>query len=745
MDRLIKLFFALCLFSLSASAQNYTDTTVDKGGGLLPVYKVLIGTTEQLRANTNPTYLTAQTTDKGGGIWVYFNNGTGKVDDTATCIKDVRGGAFERIRDKKKIQLEWFGTRSNWLGTLNRCIDSGWTIVCEKNATYEYQGTPTASDKSLYIEGNNATFKQKQTSGQTPALKQINSQTTSYNVDSISFSSSNNGITTLVSYGTSFEAGDVLKLYSGDTIKTDKITYESVLYRGEDLIAIKIENRSGNQKLYFQGRLFFEYTQGIKIAKRPTYTADIRNLNITNDAVGPAIELQRTFAPYVFDIKTKFLSQPAVNVFGCYLPKIDKIFVNVVEDAVAGIGKAGSIGYGVNASGNFGLIFTNSTIVGVRHAYTSTITTASAGDWLLAGSERSALIDNNTATNCQIPWDTHATGSNIIFSNNITDNCSIAFQVRTGSVSILTNTITNTDRGIYTYSSGCEGLIVKGNTGNVRIEILYVAPASGADTAKVGKVVMKNNNMTSYGTWLTGNRCIIESGDNTYTLYPNASSSLCAGNIYKFISNNDKIVQGNSTQSQWMFNMETRSTVALTNITMDSTRFTYFWRNSNTGNNNQLVVDGVTINSNNSNINAASAFNAVHSSAAATMSLARISNVRVNGTTQSASSYAEVAFSSGYAINNYIQYKADESVTITLTGGTTYDLSGYSFTTDVANGLNLTIINKGSGSITMPPLSGVSPVLASNRAIKLTKTSTGWLYQPVDVPESATVEVGNVE
>ena len=70
MKYLIGLF--LTLFTFSASSQTIPDSNraITKDGFFTTLYNPFTGTRAQLNANTNTTYLSAQTTDYGGGNWI---------------------------------------------------------------------------------------------------------------------------------------------------------------------------------------------------------------------------------------------------------------------------------------------------------------------------------------------------------------------------------------------------------------------------------------------------------------------------------------------------------------------------------------------------------------------------------------------------------------------------------------------------------------------------------------------------
>ncbi len=106
-----KLIFFLCLLSTVyfGKAQTYRDTVLTKNGALVALYKPFTGTVAQMRANTNPFYVTGVTTDYGGGNWYYVSIGSLATDNLYSCLVDARGGRWFRIWDYVNLRVKWFG------------------------------------------------------------------------------------------------------------------------------------------------------------------------------------------------------------------------------------------------------------------------------------------------------------------------------------------------------------------------------------------------------------------------------------------------------------------------------------------------------------------------------------------------------------------------------------------------------------------------------------------------------------
>ncbi|MFT3748379.1 MAG: hypothetical protein QM768_08690 [Agriterribacter sp.] len=693
----------------SIKRKNYTTYTLQFTDGTLINNKTLYGLTDKYTGESIIAEETLEISkDKDVDNIIYFKKGNAYYKRVYTIVK-----------------ADWFGHQDDWFPVFNKILQRGDILQLGKDSIYDYNGSLTVIDKNLRIIGNNATLRQRNSTGTVKAISQINTQTPSYNVNGITYTSSNNGITTITVNGSNFQAGNVLKIYSADTINNLSISSYAVNYEGEFIVPIKVENLNNVQKLYFQDKLFYTYKRSVKIAAMPLYTANIENLNIENDAVGPAIHLERTYTPTIINVRTEKLKQPAINVWGCFLPKIDRLTVNTVEDAVAGIGQQYSVGYGVNAGANFGLVLTNSSFFGLRHAYTTTWVNF-PDDWLFAGMERNASISNNLASNCQIAWDTHPVGTGITFQNNIATNCQVAFEIRTGNVSILSNTVDKCNIFLYSYNNMCDGLKIQNNVAAVSENILKIdAPV---DVSGTGKIIVKANSFSS-ASIADVKYVSIESSANTYNVAPLPASGLIIGTHLKLFSKSDLIRQGNTTANQWLLGMDSGSDVSFENLTLDSISFRYWWRNSGAGGNNSLTIKGANINSGTASIDATSVVKSLHSSVIPSMSKLSVSDVNIYGSNPSSSAFAEINYSNGYDINSYIAYKGDKNINLTLKNGTgNVDLSSTTFTLSSQTGTAVTITNNSKYNISLPELRNMHPVLQPNQFLRLIKDANGWFY-----------------
>lgn len=152
---LIVIFSFISVFGYS---QTRKDTVLSAKGDRVVDIKPLIGTVAQLRANTNPTYVTGQTTDLGTGSWYYVANGTGYTDNTGTVLKDARGGAWVRVFDGNTLQVEWFGVKGDGVtdntDSLQKAVNASYkkTLAFRKDGVYIWNKVYLPS--GITINGN---------------------------------------------------------------------------------------------------------------------------------------------------------------------------------------------------------------------------------------------------------------------------------------------------------------------------------------------------------------------------------------------------------------------------------------------------------------------------------------------------------------------------------------------------------------------------------------------------------------
>ena len=90
-------------------AQIDTNTVLLPEGYITPLYKPFSGTRAQLNANTNTTYLSAQTTDYGGGNWIKISpTSLGYNENNITIVIDASGQVWKLNHTDDEVLVDWF-------------------------------------------------------------------------------------------------------------------------------------------------------------------------------------------------------------------------------------------------------------------------------------------------------------------------------------------------------------------------------------------------------------------------------------------------------------------------------------------------------------------------------------------------------------------------------------------------------------------------------------------------------------
>lgn len=100
---------AFLLVTLSVFSLPKEDTLFYRQYNQLPYLQRLIGTRTTLKANSNTSYLVAQTTDYGKGSWIKISNTSfGYNENGITRIIDATGQVWDLNNKNDEVQIAWF-------------------------------------------------------------------------------------------------------------------------------------------------------------------------------------------------------------------------------------------------------------------------------------------------------------------------------------------------------------------------------------------------------------------------------------------------------------------------------------------------------------------------------------------------------------------------------------------------------------------------------------------------------------
>lgn len=384
-------------------------------------------------------------------------NDTDVIPGRGIYRKKSGKGYYQKITQNNRIDLGIYGNMSDFAAAFQQIWQSGFIAVSQSHRTvYNIKSEITITDKDIIAYLNGATLKVT-LPNQKYALNHIVTNSTKYNVNSITYGGTSDKYTNvIVSGNTGYKDGDLLKIFSKDLVSG----FSNILM-GEFLVPEKVTYDGTNTTLKIKGQFNYAYATTIRIAKIKKYRVDINNVVVdgtiaANQVCGFA-KLQGSTDSYFSQVTISGLTFPAINLQGTYNTTVNGCSMYYGADAIDGLGPNGSIGYGINDGWSCNTKVVNCNFNSLRHATTTNtaaLVTTAQEDYTYYGETNGMVVANCTATNVLRAFDTHPPGYNINFIGNTIDKSEAGYSLRSRDTHIDGGEVRSSNYGVVISAEG---------------------------------------------------------------------------------------------------------------------------------------------------------------------------------------------------------------------------------------------------------------------------------------------------
>lgn len=718
-----------------ATNRDYVTTALNdalaSGGGNSAV---VLTTVAALRNILSPsTSLLYYTLDAGKeGLWRYDDTDASTGDDGGIVIVSTNGKRYKRIIVNKEVYLKWYTGATNYTPIFSSLFQQEYYVFGEPNATYVCNSGINKEDVDVFFDGRGCRI---HFSESTDYFMEHNvTNTTWYNVTSISYSTADLGYTTIVVAGVLAAGhGDVIKLFSPTELIAG--TTKS-MRKGEFLTPLRVTNDGVNTTILVRRTLMETYIIAeARVAVVRKVTVKFKNVtmrSLNEDVnVGGGFYFRGSFEVDMQNVTFETLDWPAINCRGCFSPSFDRIRIYNVQYSDFGPGAA--TGAGIQDNGCFGMKVSNCTFHSLRFGY-MTGGSGSTTDYNYFGETSGAMISSCTAKGCSYPFTTAHEGANITFQACYVENSAVAYQMIARGTRLI---------GCVGYQCGT-GILINVTEAGHREDMFVIRGCTidGVTTAPLlinGSVVRKvevsdclfngyvqmgfaNVDMSSCHITSTGDTQAFILRDGQYNL---RNMKIDCGNDSWYTI----LIDGNTKVYADNFQITATGT---NNPTIANLRNSVGTAEANL--NNYLVAKNFTFtfNSGPNQNHSTPTFPVVNATQFQVLRLQwKTENFLLGSPSTENSMYLNVApRATGGALEFDNKYLLDEHLFALVSGfSTARDISTYVFSNGTSVGQKMTIENKATATLTLPALNLSAPkVLAVGSLTTIVWNGAGWRY-----------------